>query len=611
MKKNKTRYFQVVPSVFLCILVVSLVGALFSVYNVRLNGEFDKMVRDNLSAYAQSQRIEVQADIKDVQGTLEAVATLIESSGLDPSGEWLALYLNDLSLRQERYNVGYFSLDKLLSAYAGKDEGRIYERLQKGETVITQVKYSSRLNGGYYFGIVVPVYQDGQVVGALRSLLKAELLVHTSQTGYQRASIRSCLVDSEGNFITVSPYQDERLTGNLLEKFAQMPGNEQSVEQIKDALANGQSAVADVYVVNFDELFVSVMGLGYNGWHVVSFAEAEEISQYSAAILKHTVWIGLCLVVLTLAAGGMLFFLLYYQRRQLNLEQRRYAVLANFSDTVLFEYSYEKDTMIFTTNARKLFPIQELTIPSYLKSYLAQSPFLHPDDREALKEHILDRTLPEGEQRSFELRLGNGEGEYFWCLCQYQMVYEKKKALPTLLFGKLSDINEQKEKEEGLLARSEIDALTGVYNKAAIEAKIREYLRRENAKGVLLMVDFDDFKLVNDLYGHKVGDDTLKAVGRLMRASFRERDLLGRAGGDEFMVFLPDTADFEVAVRRTNGLLHGVRSLSIADGPQHLSCSIGGAVYPKDADSYEKLYELADQALYQAKRAGKNTISFI
>lgn len=611
MKKNKMRYFQVALSVFLCILVVGLIGVLFSVYSTQLNGEFDKMVRDNLSAYAQSQYNEVQADIKDVQGTLEAVATLIESSGLDPSGEWLALYLDDLSLRQERYNVRYFSKDILLGEYSKKEDEQIYERLQRGETVITQVKYSSRLNGGYYFGIVVPVYQNGEVAGALRSLLKADLLVHTSQTGYQRASIRSYLINSEGDFITVSPYQDTRISGNLLEGLGQMPGNEESVAQIKNALTYGQSAVTDVYAANFDELFVSVMGLGHNGWHVVSFAKAEEISRYSSAILKHTVWIGLSLVVLTLAAGGALFFLLYYQRRQLNLEQRRYAALANFSDTVLYEYSYEKDIIVFTTNARKLFPIKELTLPDFLKTFINDSSFIHPDDKEVLKEHILDRTLPEGGQRSFELRVKKASGEYFWCLCQYQMVYEKKKALPTLLFGKLSDISDQKQKEEGLLARSEIDGLTGVYNKAAIESKVREYLKQENAKGVLLMVDFDDFKMVNDYYGHKAGDDTLQAVGELMRASFRENDLLGRVGGDEFMVFLPDTADFEGAVRRANGLLRGVRGLSIEDGPQHLACSIGGSVYSKDADSYEKLYELADQALYQAKRAGKNTINFI
>ncbi len=112
-------------------MVVGLIGVLFSVYSTQLNGEFDKMVRDNLSAYAQSQYNEVQADIKDVQGTLEAVATLIESSGLDPSGEWLALYLDDLSLRQERYNVRYFSKDILLGEYSKKEDEQIYERLQK------------------------------------------------------------------------------------------------------------------------------------------------------------------------------------------------------------------------------------------------------------------------------------------------------------------------------------------------------------------------------------------------------------------------------------------------------------------------------------------------
>ena len=154
--------------------------------------------------------------------------------------------------------------------------------------------------------------------------------MHTSQTGYQRASIRSYLINSEGDFITVSPYQDTRISGNLLEGLGQMPGNEESVAQIKNALTHGQSAVTDIDVENFGELFVSVVGLGYNDWHVVSFAKAEEISRYSSAILKHTVWIGLSLVVLTLAAGGALFFLLYYQRRQLNLEQRRYAALANF-----------------------------------------------------------------------------------------------------------------------------------------------------------------------------------------------------------------------------------------------------------------------------------------
>ena len=122
---------------------------------------------------------------------------------------------------------------------------------------------------------------------------------------------------------------------------------------------------------------------------------------------------------------------------------------------------------------------------------------------------------------------------------------------------------------------------------------------------MLLILDFDNFKHVNDNYGHQIGDEVLKAFALILERAFRTTDIIGRVGGDEFMVFMPNlSADF---VKRADEIsaeiLRELAGLKVG-AAQHFSCSIGIGT---DAGNYnfEKLYKLADKALYESKERGK------
>lgn len=160
-----------------------------------------------------------------------------------------------------------------------------------------------------------------------------------------------------------------------------------------------------------------------------------------------------------------------------------------------------------------------------------------------------------------------------------------------------------------LVRKAEEDPLTGLLNKESTARSITDWLNEERCKGfqVLLMVDLDHFKEINDTYGHATGDLVLKKAAQVLRGVFRETDIVGRVGGDEFMVFLKNVGNPEVVQRLMSTLNNRIRTISVDELPQEtLSCSIGAAFYPRHGKDFTLLYENADRALYEAKRAGRN-----
>jgi two-component system cell cycle response regulator len=126
----------------------------------------------------------------------------------------------------------------------------------------------------------------------------------------------------------------------------------------------------------------------------------------------------------------------------------------------------------------------------------------------------------------------------------------------------------------------------------------------------LLLADVDDFKMVNDTYGHGIGDTVLQAVAAVLRQAVREIDVCIRYGGEEFAVVLPhaDTEAVLVVAERIRAMVAGVPIATAVEPIKTLTISIGVATYPVHGRSAEQLMEIADAALYRAKRRGKNCV---
>ena len=161
--------------------------------------------------------------------------------------------------------------------------------------------------------------------------------------------------------------------------------------------------------------------------------------------------------------------------------------------------------------------------------------------------------------------------------------------------------------------KAEIDGLTEVYNHDSSERLIDKYLDQNDDKGAYIILDIDDFKKINDNYGHLYGDKALKGIGKILTETFRRDDIVGRLGGDEFVVFMKAINNNDMAESKAVQIEDKIRELgSKMNENIPITCSIGIAFRCKERNNFELLYQAADTALYQAKEKGKgNYVIFL
>lgn len=164
-------------------------------------------------------------------------------------------------------------------------------------------------------------------------------------------------------------------------------------------------------------------------------------------------------------------------------------------------------------------------------------------------------------------------------------------------------------RQKTLIYFAETDELTGICNRRAFEHKVESWIDSEECTGkqAFLMMDVDLFKEINDVYGHAVGDKVLKRVGKILKETFRGSDILGRIGGDEFVVFMKDITVEEMAARKAEELKEKLQEIDFPElKGRKITASMGIAFLPEDGESYKEVYVCADKALYETKRSGRN-----
>ena len=180
-----------------------------------------------------------------------------------------------------------------------------------------------------------------------------------------------------------------------------------------------------------------------------------------------------------------------------------------------------------------------------------------------------------------------------------------------LIINFIAKIVDKKQKSE-LQQKADTDLLTGLTNKAATIRMIKEYMSQNpNGTGVLFVIDIDNFKKINDTMGHAFGDEVLKELGHQLRSMFRAMDVVGRFGGDEFMVFMTDVKDPASIKRNGDRLREFFRNFKAGEYVKYsVTASIGAAVFSEDGKDFEGLFRNADKAVYVVKKRGKNDVAF-
>ena len=256
----------------------------------------------------------------------------------------------------------------------------------------------------------------------------------------------------------------------------------------------------------------------------------------------------------------------------------------------------------------KIFNKGEIILKDFLSK--REMPSVHPEDIEkvfAVIESASKRNLND----SFDFRSSYFEGDeqYHW----YRATISSVRGVDgyvSRIVGRLSNADEAKKRELELQRRADKDALTGLYNKGTAMELVKEAIITNSNEGKLaamIMIDLDHFKDVNDTFGHAAGDKLLEDVGKVLNDSFKGRDIVGRMGGDEFMIFMTDIKSENDAVSistRLNKML--TKRIVKTQGEVTISASIGIAICDSKMTEFEALFKRADEALYKTKKNGRN-----
>lgn len=175
---------------------------------------------------------------------------------------------------------------------------------------------------------------------------------------------------------------------------------------------------------------------------------------------------------------------------------------------------------------------------------------------------------------------------------------------------KLEDLNKKLwEKEKEIARMAYYDNLTGVANRSLFYNVAEKFLhnaRREQSKLGLMFVDLDNFKTINDTYGHKIGDRVLKEAAQVLTKSIRANDMVARFGGDEFIILLSGLKEYSQYQGIVTRLVRALNQVQIDDAPVQISLSIGVSFFPYDGETIDELISKADWAMYRAKNLGGN-----
>lgn len=231
----------------------------------------------------------------------------------------------------------------------------------------------------------------------------------------------------------------------------------------------------------------------------------------------------------------------------------------------------------------------------------------HPDDVDLDTESL--RQLLAGKIPSYQVerRYLHAWGHYVWVLVTLSIVRDEDR-LPLYMVTQVQDISERKDLARRLEYFVDHDFLTGLFNRRHFEqelAKETDRVARYGDPGAVLVIDLDDFKGVNDTFGHKAGDDVLRGVAGLLRQRLRQTDIVARIGGDEFAILLPHTdADRAQSVAKDLVKALGRQMAVLADHSIRVTASIGLTLLEGLTDVEALAY--ADLAMYEAKETGRN-----
>lgn len=282
--------------------------------------------------------------------------------------------------------------------------------------------------------------------------------------------------------------------------------------------------------------------------------------------------------------------------------KERLSIALKAAKICVFEVDLKGQLYTFFENAEDIFGVSGEKILAEVQPFSTLSPldyqnavssyFSHPDDFAEVDKAF--KRIFSGKSTTYQARMRACNSDYVWCKLDVTPIMED--GVPVKMIGVITDISEIKAKTATLEQKAQLDGFTGLYNKKCAINRITQLLKdKSDQKHALILMDIDNLKAVNDTFGHAVGDKIILDTAEALSGSFRKEDIIGRFGGDEFIILARNIPSTTWVAERLQGLLR----CNMDD--YRATRSVGVSIFPEDADSFDMLFANADKALYRSK----------
>ena len=379
-----------------------------------------------------------------------------------------------------------------------------------------------------------------------------------------------------------------------------------SAEEFELDLKHGNSGYiifeADSYK-NYGKGYMVYENMSYEDWTLVYVKNRTAVIEEFDAIQRENSLSMIAVIMLCIVVVGTIFMtyrrmysILHKSNEELKKTSAKYKILEEYSKLESFEYYPDSHTYRFGQKVQNRFGHKEfMTSEDILQA-------VHPDDRTRYTD-FEDSLCMARHLDYFEFRTKQvSDGEYCWLrIHPIDITAEDQKR--KYVIGYIFDITQDQVRLQDAIEKSERDFLTGLHTRESMINLINKHVTDgHDHQHALIVFDLDKFKEINDKLGHEAGDKALIDFADCMKNFFRKEDYVGRFGGDEFMVFLPEIRDFAGVEARLNRFADMVAEKTENKEWDIMGCSAGIAVFPEDGHSNEKLYRNADVAMYRSKK---------
>lgn len=597
----------------ICIFILMLNSILL--FPKKVNSFFLNMIESELDNSTQRNTKLIYGKINDTNRLLHGISTdIIDESNI--KSEEIKKLLKTVGINFNFRAIGIVDTEgKLVSKIEfseNNSDEEFYKNLRFENKKDQNVSWSVYKDNVYS---KIPIFDGEKYIGILFCIFNFKNIFKNLDSIEREDTIYVYVINSEGKILIRSVNSEILFNENNYYEWIKnsQDNGENIVKNFKEFFKSNNSDSIG-YSVNLLDRVIYFAPLDINDWYIVSMISKKGLSYNINQMKKFAnIYLGVIIVSIVYFLSIIIYYMrknhqyIKNQNKKLQISEETLMAAAEETSLIIYDYDIKNKKIIFR-NSKKIKANFPKVIEDVPKSLFEKGILLEECQKETEDKFANIARGAKSITSIFCLK-NKDTNEKEWFRSTLSNIFNDNGQIEHTI-GMMVDITKERKKELLFKNKSKRDSLTDLYNRESavkrIESILKDPLYKDEIHALAIM-DFDNFKIVNDSLGHIMGDKVLIDGADKLRKSLRKDDIIARLGGDEILIFLLSIGNKDNAVKIASQLVNKMRDTYEKNGKKvEISVSLGVAMSPSNGKRFIELYEKADLAMYEAKKSGRN-----